>query len=80
MTRPAIADNTATRVLGAIIDAHADHRRPTIRDVADRLNLARSTVYSAILRLSAAGLVAHDGPGTLRPTVTITAANPAPWD
>lgn len=63
--------DTATRVLGALIDAHALGESTGTPSLALRTGLPRGTVVDAIERLVADGLAAHasDGTGTRRGTL-----------
>lgn len=66
--------DTATRVLGAVLDLHARNGRVTLRAAAKAVGRSPGTVHQSLLDLRAAGLVTwEDGTAaTLRPTCTAT--------
>lgn len=76
--RDLVADDTATRVLAEVITLHANGQPTTLGPLVAACGLPRSTVVSALVHLTDAGLVTRD-PGTtatLRPTVAVMAADP----
>lgn len=66
---------TRTRVLVALLLAHAREGRATVRSVAAIADLSPTATYSALRRLRDDGLVAWDEgrSSTLRPLVTVQA-------
>lgn len=71
-------DDRTTRVLGAVIDAHAAGLSTGSPALALTLGMSRYHVVTALDTLESAGLIARDRgvSGSTRPTVTVVARSP----